>query len=549
MTKSFVFGSNKKIKIIAGLLAGIMLTGCGASATGQSQTTEKGTEVEANAPAWQKYADDPITLDWYVNYSWFVTGWGENLVSKKITEETGVSLNFITPLGTEEEKLNALISSDTLPDVITLGWWEPQYLDMIRNGQVYALNELADKYDPYFYQVADSQVVDWFTMPDGNVYGYPNSSITPQDVEENDNITSNQTFLVRKDIYEAIGSPDMSTPEGFHNAVKKAAQMFPEVDGKDLIPVGAHVFNETGCTSFDQYLLNFLAVPYEKDGQYYDRYSDPEYHIWLKMFRQMYQEGYLKDDIFVDSRIQTSEKLSEGRYFCLMYQWTDVQDQQKILYSKDPNSIYIAVEGPRNSKRDDPILATGGINGWTVTLVSKNCEHPERAIAFIDYLLSEYGQMRTSLGVEGETYDIIDGKYVVRPDVQKLLNTDREKYDKLYGAASTYWMLQDTIMEKKWTSGFQEPIKQMADWTMQYATYLGQYDIFVDSESEVGLAKERTDKLWGMTIKQLLLAESDEEFDEIFEQYRKERDKMGWSLLMEESTRQMNENKKRLGME
>ena len=104
-------------------------------------------------------------------------------------------------------------------------------------------------------------------------------------------------------------------------------------------------------------------------------------------------------------------------------------------------------------------------------------------------------------------------------------------------------------MEKKWTSGFQEPIKQMADWTMQYATYLGQYDIFVDSESEVGLAKERTDKLWGMTIKQLLLAESDEEFDEIFEQYRKERDKMGWSLLMEESTRQMNENKKRLGME
>ena len=75
MTKSFVFGSNRKIKIIAGLLAGIMLTGCGASATGQSQTTEKGTEVEANAPAWQKYADDPITLDWYVNYSWFVTGW------------------------------------------------------------------------------------------------------------------------------------------------------------------------------------------------------------------------------------------------------------------------------------------------------------------------------------------------------------------------------------------------------------------------------------------------------------------------------------------
>ena len=29
-----------------------------------------------------------VTLDWYVNYSWFVAGWGENLVSRTITEET-----------------------------------------------------------------------------------------------------------------------------------------------------------------------------------------------------------------------------------------------------------------------------------------------------------------------------------------------------------------------------------------------------------------------------------------------------------------------------
>ncbi len=34
-------------------------------------------------------------------------------------------------------------------------------------------------------------------------------------VKEHDDIISNQTFLVRKDIYEAIGSPDMTTPEGF----------------------------------------------------------------------------------------------------------------------------------------------------------------------------------------------------------------------------------------------------------------------------------------------------------------------------------------------
>lgn len=135
--------------------------------------------------AWKTYAkEDPVTLDWYVNYSWFDMGWGKNLVSQKITDETGVSVNFITPLGNEDEKLNALIASDSLPDLITLGWWEPQVNEMIQKNLVYALNDLADQYDMYFYKVADPAVVDWYSDEKGNIYGYPNSSYTPKDVEE-----------------------------------------------------------------------------------------------------------------------------------------------------------------------------------------------------------------------------------------------------------------------------------------------------------------------------------------------------------------------------
>lgn len=31
----------------------------------------------------------------------------------------------------------------------------------------------------------------------------------------------------------------------------------------------------------------------------------------------------------------------------------------------------------------------------------KNCKYPERAIAFMDYMMSEHGQMLIYLGVEG----------------------------------------------------------------------------------------------------------------------------------------------------
>ena len=63
------------------------------------------------------------------------------------------------------------------------------------------------------------------------------------------------------------------------------------------------------------------------------------------------------------------------------FSWKDMLTQQKILYANDPDSIYMAVEGPRNANGDDPLRPTTTINGWTVTLISKNCKHPERAIA------------------------------------------------------------------------------------------------------------------------------------------------------------------------
>lgn len=534
----------KYIKILTVILILSCLAGC-------SGTTENADSTKtSNTSGTQFKASDSekITLDWYVNYSWFVTQWGGNIVSDTISEETGVNVNLISPIGNEEEKLNALIASDSLPDIITLGWWEPQYKEMVDKGLVYALNELADQYDSYFYEVASDEVLGWYTWPDGNVYCYPNSSYTPQDLEKYDNIPSNQTFLVRKDIYEAIGSPDMTTVDGFYNAIKMAKEKFPEVNGKELIPIGSHVFDDMGCVSFDKYLQNFLAIPNEEDGTFYDRNTAPEYIKWLKMFRQLNEEGYLNSEIFVESRAQMSEKVAEGRYFCMLYQRTDIADQEKILYEKDPNCIYIAVDGPRNSNGDAHVLPSNGITGWTVTLVSKNCKQPDRAIKFISYLLSEHGQKLTYIGTEGEMYTETDGKVTINPDVSALLNTDREAYDAKYGADSTYWMLQNNVLQLKWAPELTEPLKQLAEWTYPYTTYLGQYEITQPQDAALSEMYISLNKLWSVTLKNLLLAPSEEEFDRVLEQYKTDRIALGFDEIIKEETRQMNENKKKLGM-
>lgn len=489
-----------------------------------------------------------VTLNWYINYNWYPP-WGGNAVSEAISEKTGVDIRFASPDGNESVTLDALIAGNQLPDLITLGWWEPQLDEMIQGDMVYALNELADTYDPYFWQVAREELLHWYTESDGNVYCYPNSAYTPSDYEGDYPISSNQTFLVSKDIYEALGCPDMTTPEGFSDAVREAARRFPAVDGEPLIPIGSHEFTEDSCDSFDQFLQNFLAIPYKKDGKFYDRFTDPEYKQWLKVFRQLGEEGLLSQDIFIDKRAQMEEKIASGRYFCMLYQRTDMADQQRMLAAKAPDSIYIAVDGPRNFQGDDYRLPGSGINGWTVTLISKNCADPERAIKLLSFLISEEGQKLTMLGIEGEHYTMENGRAVLKPEVQKLMKEDYTAYVAQVGGNDSYWMLQDNRMQSLWKPLDEPEILQMEQWTYPYLCYTSQYDAYFALGSEADIANKKISAIHGQMLPQLLLAPSEAEFEKLWAEYVRSREDSGLAVMLEERTRQMNAAKEKLGLQ
>ncbi len=494
-------------------------------------------------------SQEPVTLRWYVNFSWYNTPFGGNAVSRCITEATGTAIEFVSPGGTESVTLDTLIAGDDLPDLITLGWWEPQLQKIVDGGMVYPLGELADEYCPAFWEAATPERLGWYTQDDGNVYCYPNSHYSPQDYENDPCISSNQTFLVRKDIYEAIGSPDMTTPEGFSQAVRDAAARFPTVDGKPLIPIGAHEFTERGCDSFDLFLMNFLAVPYEKDGLIYDRYTDPDYVRWLKMFRRLGEEGYLKSDIFLDKRAQMEEKLLEGRYFCMLYQRTDLAEQQLYRCSQDPGSVYIAVDGPRNAAGDPHELPSSGLNGWTVTLISKNCKNPGKAISLMTYLMSREGQMLTSLGVEGENYTMENGKAVLTPETARLMREDYAAYVSQVGADNSYWMLQDNRMMDQWAPEPEPVLRQMRDWARPYTVFTGQYDHNFVTGSPADIAYQKLMAIHGRMLPQLLLAPTEEAFDELWDQYVQARKDCGLELVIAEHTRQMEQAKRKLGFQ
>jgi putative aldouronate transport system substrate-binding protein len=533
------------------LSLGCTVTACGKQTGGASPTAVIGS---ADAPGWKANAATPVQFDWYINFSWFTRQWGQSKVSKYITEKTGVDIRFIVPAGNEAERLNAMIAGNTLPDLITLGWGEGQVPMMIDAGLVEPLNKLAEQYDPYFFRVTDSDKISWYTQADGNLYGYPNASYTAQDYEKyRGKMTSNETFLVRKDIYEAIGSPDMTTPEGFLGALRAAKAAYPMINGQPIIPLSLMEFFDTGNTSLQVYLLRFLAQKPEVDGGYEDPGLGPdnsEYVRWLKMFRRAAAEGLIPMDVFVDKRSQIEEKAAQGRYFAMMFQNWDMQASQNSLYLQDPNSIYVAVEGPKNTHGDNPTLGGGGIAGWTITLISRNCRDKARAIQFLTYLISEEGQMDTAFGIPGDTYTMVNGVPTQSPEVRALTFTDKNRQETEIGVDYTYWMLMDNAWYDQWHSEYAPYVEQPQLWTRPYVTSFAQYDnLDMPTGSAEALIYEEIQLRWGRDLPRLLLAGTDEEFDAIWGEFQQFKTDRGYARLRAKQTELLNSNKRKLGIQ
>jgi len=541
------------ILLLAAAVIAVMAVG---SCKGKDNFIPAVAGTSEDVPGWTLNTDKPIQFDWYIHFNWFSRQWGESRVSKYITAKTGVDIRFIVPAGAEDDRLNAMIAGKVLPDIITLGFWAGQIPMMIDANMLEPLNKLAEQYDPYFFKVANPDRLAWYTQADGNVYGYPNASFTAYDIEKyKGQLTSNQTFLVRKDMYEAIGSPNMSTPDGFLNALRAAKNRFPSINGQPIIPLGLDVFGATGNVSIQSYLLNFLAVSRETpDGRYIDPdlgIDNPDYINWLKVFRQAASEGLISMDTFVDNRSQIEEKAAQGRFFALLYQNWDMQAPQNARYNIDPNTIYIAIDGPKDSNGSNHTLSSGGISGWTLTLISKNAKDKARAIQFMSYLMSEEGQMDLYFGVpEGNpfgfepTYTFIDGVPALLPEIAEMDKLDKNRQEIEIGVQYTYWMLMDNPWTYQFPVEYSPALEQPQLWTRPYVTSFSMYDkLEMEPGSDEALIYDNIARRWGQDLPKLLLAKNNGDFDRIWDEFQKYKMDQGYAKLQNKQTEKMNLNK------
>lgn len=531
-------------KVLLLILTILALTACGGKKD-TAAVSKEASGIDPNRPGWEQDTDK-VTFDWYINYAWYAGKWGQDTVTKEITEKTGVSVNYIIPTGDGTEKLNTMIASGTLPDLITLDARDPIIDTMIKGNLLLPYNKLAEQYDMYFFKVADPDRLNWFKKEDGNTYGYPNASYTTNNYSESDKIVSNNTFLVRKDIYEAIGSPDMSTPEGFINALKMAKEKFPSINGQPISPIG---FQENIDGTLTDYIQDFLAIPLEKDGKVNDRFLDADYVTWLKTLRKAYNDKLISTDVFVDKRSQIEEKMAQGRYFAMMYPYIDAL-QPLSIRQQNPESNYIAVDGPKNSKGDKHTLVGPGISGWTVTLISKNNKNPQKAIRFLTYMMSEEGQRTVLLGKKGVTWDVVDGKEQMLPEIAKMRTENRKEFDQVHGADNMHWMFMDIAMQRKnWAVPSPAHQVQIEEWTYDKVQPRFIFEM-IDPQGNIpeAVINDKVRMKLPKTIASLVTAKSDAEFDKIYNAFVEERKTLGFDKVIEFRTQKMLQNKAKLNM-
>ncbi|KLU54435.1 sugar ABC transporter substrate-binding protein [Paenibacillus sp. VT-400] len=537
----------KGIKLLATLLTAVlMITGCSGGSGGSSEgnwvSIEDRYTVYPEKPAWQLDKKEEATdLTWYVNADWWNTDFGKDIVTKKIKEDLNINIKFITG---DDTKLNTFFAGGDMPDLLTVF---DSNSPVVQKAATWAmpLNDLAEKYDPYFNKVAAADTLNWFQLADGKTYGYPNYSNTQEDYDSG-NIPAKTAFIIRKDVYEALGSPVIGTPEEFQSVMKRIKQEFPA-----LIPFGFNSIGE-GTGSLGDTLQDFIGVPLETEsGEFYDRNLDEDYLTWLKTLNTVYRDGNISDDSFADDGTAFEEKVKSGKYATMLLDGTPQQGGNLQIYmSANPGKEYVAIDGPQSTKGNAPTLNQSGITGWMINFISKDCKDPAKAIQIFTYLLSEEGQTLMNYGIEGETYQTkADGSVELLPAVKDMQLNNADQFKKDYRMGEFMFFGHDRHKALS-ADAFPEAIKQMQEWGKgKLKPHFILENISPDQGTPEARALSAINTKWNTTLVSMVRSKDDASYDNALASYKSFLGENRWEEIVKVRSEKMKLNKEKLGIQ
>lgn len=368
----------------------VSITGCGKK---QSSGYSPDTKLVSEYPL--KTDEKLVWATWTTSHSDYLD-YKQQPFFKGLIEQTGVDIDF--KFDVVGESFNLMLASRELPDVIQYDWYNikggPE--KQIDDGIIYDLNDAIDKWAPNLKKYLDEHpdVARDLKTDSGKYYVFPF-------LRGDERLGVFEGMMVRKDILDKLNLDVPETIEEWETALtamKNDGVKIPlSFEGSNCKPImAAYNVNDT-------FFINDGKIEF---GPMQDGWKE-----YLKTMNKWYNAGLIDPDYGTITKQILTGRLSSGNVGAAAGPCGSVMGVA-IAATSVPDFKLVGAKYPVLNKGDKPEFGTAETiyNPNSGVAITTQCKNVELATKVLDYAYSEKGHLLYNFGIEGESYEMVDGK-------------------------------------------------------------------------------------------------------------------------------------------
>lgn len=468
-------------------------------------------------------------------------------VGKAITDATGVSLKFISVAGDATEKLNTMLASNTLPDIIAIDRGAAANDQYIANGAVIPLDDLIEQYAPNIKAQLGGTLDKVRNLNDGKVYGLPSwfqDEVAPSAVF-GFNIRMN--YVKELGFYDTYVEKGYFTQDEFLDLLRTWKAKYPEINGNKTLPLCFNADNQSATLFCFRGMFGIDSYYVTEDGQLQNNLRHPRSKDMYLFMNQLYREGFIDVDWPSNKKALFDEKVTGGYVLAapeaywniangaLKIQPDGTEDLDNMMYP-----FMVCADGVAP---EQTTYGPTSVLGWTYTYISSANPDPVGTIKFMDWMMSEEGQYITQWGPEGQMWNMVDGKRVLTETALEELNADFWTYAKENGIRYYELLFKSGIAKDGQNydlyaalpviTGTVDPVKDFADKYLGVSAYdtTATDTLTPDAGTMEALMATKVSDIIDAAFPNILMAESAEAAEKAYNQMIKDCENAGMAMI------------------